>query len=556
MAEEMKTLDIPDAGISSLTANPLLRQLAVMISIAASVALGVAVVLWSQTPNYTPLYGALGGSDAIAVADALKATGADFKIDQGTGLVLVPSSKVQELRLSLASQGLPNTSGTGFEVLQKEAGFGTSRLVEKARYHHALEEEIARTISNINAIKTARVHLALPKQSVFIRKRKKPSASVSVKLHPGRSLTPGNVDAIMHLVASSIPELETERVTIVDQKGRLLNEVGGNRNMRLSSSHFEYTKKIEDNLTNKIESLLEPLIGVGKIRAQVSADIDFTVTEKTLEQYNPDQTALRSEQVNEQVNRLGGASGIAGALSNQPPAAGTAPEKINDEAGGGGEGSSGSSSKQATRNFEIDRTISHTRRAPAMIRRLSVAIIVDDKVTRVEDGTAIRTSRTPEEIEQITSLVRESMGFSLQRGDSIKVINSPFIAEVELEALPELPMWEQPWFWDLLKQAVGVIFAFVLLFVVLKPTMTKLTNPVAINGLEDEEGNLVDSEGGLADDTMLDENGKPVLDDKGEPIKLDGPGEYENVIDAARNMVDTDPKRVAQLVKNWMVEGG
>lgn len=543
----------PNQSLSAFSSNPLLRQLAVMISIAASVALGVAVVLWSQSPNYTPLYGQLGGADASAVADALKASGTDFKIDQGTGLVLVPSADVQELRLKLAAQGLPNSDGMGFEILTQDAGFGTSRLVERARYQHALEAEIARTITNISSVQTARVHLALPKQSVFVRKRKKPSASVVIKLHPGRVLTAGNVAAVVHLVASSIPELEAEKVTVVDHKGKMLSDSNSNSDIKLSASHFEYTKKIENHLTDRIEHLLEPLFGEGKIRAQVSAEVDFTVIEQTLEQYNPDQSALRSEQVNEQLNRLAGAAGIPGALTNQPPAAGRAPENVADGANGGG-GANGSSSKQATRNYEVDRTITHTREAPASIKRLSVAVIVDDKFTTAEDGSVTQLQRTPEEVEQITSIIKEVIGFNMQRGDSVKVINSSFIVQADLEALPEIPMWEESWFWDLVKQVVGVLFAFVLIFVVLKPTINKLTSPVMVEGLTDGGG-----EGGvaaLAGGAAVDDNGQPMLDSNGEPVKLPGPGGYENVIDAARRMVDTDPKRVAQLVKNWMIEDG
>ena len=231
-------------GPGGLRDNPLVRQLAVMVGIAASVALGVAVVLWSQSPNYAPLYGSLADQDAMEVMTALQQAGVDYKVDQATGMVLVPNGKLQELRMQLAAQGLPHSDGLGFEMLQQETGFGTSQLVERARYHHALEGELARTIASIASVKTARVHLALPKQSVFVRKRKQPSASVTLGLYAGRVLESAQVESIIHLVASSVPDLEPGRVTVVDHKGRLLSEERGSSEMKRSGSQFEYTRKV------------------------------------------------------------------------------------------------------------------------------------------------------------------------------------------------------------------------------------------------------------------------------------------------------------------------
>ena len=459
--------------------NPLVRQLAVMVGIAASVALGVAVVLWSQSPNYAPLYGTLADQDAMEVMTALQQAGVDFKVDQTTGMVMVPSGKLQELRMQLASQGLPHSDGLGFEMLQQETGFGTSQLVERARYHHALEGELARTISSISSVKTARVHLALPKQSVFVRKRKKPSASVTLGLYAGRVLEPAQVDSIVHLVASSVPELEPGRVTVVDHKGRLLSEESRSNEMKLSSTQFEYTRKIEEHYRRRIEDLLMPILGKDSIRAQVTAEVDFTVTEQTQEQFNPDQPALRSEQVNEEASRLSAVQGVPGALTNQPPAAGNAPEQAAGGQGAGDNSTPLNTSKQATRNFELDRVISHTRLAPASLRRLSVAVVVDDVLQPGAEGAVIRRARTPEDIERITQLVREAIGFSLQRGDSIKVINSSFLPPEAVEPLPELAIWEQPWFWDVVKQVGGVVIAVLIVFGVLRPTMKKLINPTA-----------------------------------------------------------------------------
>ncbi len=544
---------------TGLTDNPLFRQLAVMVGIAASVALGVAVVLWSQTPNFSPLYGNLGQKDAAAVVAALEQAGVEFRIDEGTGMVLVPAGKLQELRMQLASQGLPNSTGMGFEILNQDTGFGTSRMVEQARYHHALEGELARTISTLANVDTARVHLALPKQSVFVRKRKKPSASVVLKLYAGRSLEQPQVDAIVHLVAAGIPELEASQVTVVDHKGRLLSEPQADRNMKLSATQFEYTQKIEAHYRDRIEHLLAPILGADNVQAQVTADIDFTVTEQTQERYNPEQTALRSEQVNEQVTRNGGAAGgIPGALSNQPPAAATAPEQANAD-NADAAGTPINSSRQATRNFELDRVVSHTRQSPNSIRRLSVAVVVDDVVTTDADGKVVRRERTPEDIERITALVREAVGFNADRGDSVRVINSAFQVPQAPEALPALPIWEQPWVWDLAKQLGGALVVLFLIFGVLRPTLKRLTaTPVS----EVPEG-MVQTVGpdgtpmavpAGPDGKPMAAGGTPAIGADGQPIQLTGPAAYEDTMEAARKLVDNDPKRVAQLVKTWVAE--
>lgn len=535
---------------TALRDNPMVRQLAVMVGIAASVAIGVAMVLWSQSPSYSPLYGSLGEKDAVEVVAALQQAGVEYKVDQGTGMVLVPNGKLQEVRIQLASQGLPQSDGLGFEMLQQDTGFGTSQLIESARYHHALEGELARTIATISGVQSARVHLALPKQSVFVRKRKEPSASVVMKLYPGRVLERGQVDAIVHLVASSIPEMPPGRVTVVDHKGRLLSEERTSGEMKLSASQFEYTRQVEEHYRNRIEELLAPIVGADKVRAQVAADVDFTVTEQTQERFNPDQPALRSEQLNEEASRLSAVQGVPGALSNQPPAAGTAPQQAQGGAGEAGDAASLNTSKQATRNYELDRVVSHTRLSPASLRRLSVAVVVDDIVQPGAAGVPpARRERTPEEIERISQLVREAIGFNAQRGDSVKVINSSFLPPEAVAELPALSLWEEAWFRDVLKQVGGALVALLVIFGVLLPTMKRLLHPAAA---ELPAGALVAAGQGAAGQVVGD--GGRMLGQDGQPVHLPGPAGYENVLEAARGLVDSDPKRVAQLVKTWISE--
>ena len=558
MAEAGNTNNLPATdlagGMTSMVDNPWLRQVAVMVGIAASVALGVAVVLWSQAPNFAPLYGNMAEKDASQVMEALQQSNVEFRVDEASGMVMVPSAKLKEIRMQLAGQGLPNSVGMGFELLQQDTGFGSSQMVERARYQHAIQGELARTIATIGAVHSARVHLAIPKQSVFVRKRQPPSASVALRLHNGRVLEEDQVEAVVHLVASSIPELEPGRVTVVDHKGRLLSGDPESREMKLSATQFEHTRRIEQLFRERVEGLLFPIVGRDKVRAQVTADVDFTVTEQTQERFNPDQPALRSEQLNEQKSLDAGAGGIPGALSNQPPAAGTAPQEAGAVAGAVAQNEAINSSRQSTRNFELDRVISHTRMSPISLRRLSVAVVVDDITTVGEDGTVSVRERTPEEIERLTELVREAIGFDSRRGDSVRVMNSSFLSPEPVADLPEVPIWEQGWFLDIVKQVGGLFLVLILIFFVLKPTMKRLTaSHAGVAGGSDAaariEGPLAQNHEGGAEG-----QGSLLLGSDGEPISLPGGGKYENIMDAARQLVDEDPKRVAQLVKTWVNE--
>jgi flagellar M-ring protein FliF len=537
-----------------LSQNPLARQLIVMIALAASVALGVVIALWAWTPNYSLLYGDLAQKDASEVMAALQQAGIDYKVDEGTGAVMVKSSALHDARLKLAGQGLPRSGSMGFELLQQESGFGTSRAVEAARFHRALEGELARTVATLASVQTARVHLATPKQSVFARKKRQPSASVAVKLFSGRSLEKGQVAAIIHMVASSVPDLEASRVTVVDHKGNLLSGQMDTREMMLTATQFEYTAQLEDHYKQRVEEILTPILGADSVRAQVTAEVDFTVTEQTEERFNPDLPALRSEQINEQSSRAGAAQGgVPGALSNQPPAAGTAPE----QAAGGAAGAEQQAaeplnqSKRATRNYELDKTISHTRLSSGNLRRLSVAVVVDDAVTTNEDGDTVRQERTPEEISRITQLVKEAIGFNAQRGDSVRVINQEFLIPPPPEPLPELPIWEEAWVLDVAKQVGGLLLVLILIFVVLRPTMKKMMEAPMVVHAPGAGGMAAAAMGGVEGGVAT-----PELDSSGEPIKLPGKGKYEDTLDAARQMVNEDPKRVAQVVRSWVAEDG
>ena len=543
-AEEMS------ASFSGLNGLDALRQIGLMIGLAASVAIGVTVVLWSWTPNYGVLYGALAEQDVGTVLDALRQSGIDAKLDETSGAVLVPASDIHSARIKLAAMGLPKGVSAGFEALDKKNTFGISQFMEKARHQRALEIELARTVQSLRSVQSARVHLAVPRQSVFVRNRQKARASVVVDLYPGRILEKGQVTAIVHMVSSSVPNLETAQVTVVDQKGNLLTQGDMDKRLALSNSQFEYTRRLEKSYIERIEGILGPLLGSNALRAQVTADLDFTASEQTQEMYNPDSAVLRSNQTTEESSSGAADGGIPGALSNQPPGIAQAPETLpQGDAGATAPGAPTHSRRREIRNFELDKTISHTRYAMGNLRRLSVAVVVDDRVSVDENGEVTRQQRSPEELERMTELVRKAVGFNAERGDSVNVINSAFTLPVEPEPLPEVPIWEQPWVQDLVKKGVGGLLVLLLVFGVLKPVMKSLAAPRAQELIAASEGGE-GAAGGIAEDTVS-------LSQQAVQPALGGPpGSYEQNLATANAAIEQDPKLVAQVVKNWVKQDG
>lgn len=550
-------------GFGSL---PILRQLGLMLGLAASVALGVGVVLWSQTPNYRVLYSGLASQDAAQIADALQKDGIEYKVDEATGAVMVGADKVHAARLKLASQGLPKGTTQGFEMLNEQPTFGSSQFMESARYQHALEGELGRTIATLGNVQNARVHLAIPKQSVFVKNREQPSASILVSLFPGRELSEGQVSSVVHLVASSVPNMSAERVTVIDQKGRLLTIPESSRGMQLTTNQFEYRRRLEDYYIKRIEDIISPMAGAGGVRAQVVAELDFSITEETKETFNPEQSAIRSEQTVDEQSGLSGnvPSGVPGALTNQPPAGGTltppasaalnpatakTPATANAAAAANNSSSALNSTKRATRNYEVDRTISHTQMPSGSVRRLSVAVVIDDKQTVGAKGETVRTPLKPEEIARLTALVKETVGFNEARGDSLNVINASFTVPIETP-IPDQPLIEQPWVKDLAKQGLGAIAVLLLIFVVLKPVLRSLAEKgksVPATPLQQMTGNP----------ELTNMTGSQ-MGSQSQGIAFQGGGQsnnstsYESQLANAKALVEQDPKRVAQVVKGWV----
>ena len=524
-------------GFSGL---PMLRQIGLMVGLAASVALGVAIVMWSQTPAYTLLYGKLSDAEAARVIESLERANIAYEFEHVSGAITVPSSKVHEARLKLATEGLPGNDLTGYELLDTKQGFGTSRFMEQARYNRALEGELARSIATLQSVESARVHLAIPKRSVFVRGKSKPRASVVLNLYSGNRLDETRLAGIMHLVASSVPELEADQVTIVDQKGRLLTDNNqGSEDIVLSANQLAYTRRLEDLYVKRIGDILTPILGAEGFRAQVAANVDFTMIERTTESYAPENTVIRSEETIEEKTTAAGPMGIPGALSNQPPAAGTTQARVQDQ---DNTTTPVNSSRRATRNYELDRSISHTRFAPGSIERLSVAVVVDHRLQQAQTGKSERVPLSSEELERITALVKEAVGFDEQRNDSVNVSNVSFQPVEEVGPIAEQPaIWQQPWVWDVAKQALGVLLVLLLALGVLRPVLSALAARAETGGAAALPEGAATGQLPLTEDQLH-------LSGQMQGMRVN----TEQQFGMAKSMIENDPRRVAQVVKTWV----
>lgn len=542
-------------AIQGLGRLPVFKQAGLLVALAASVALGAGVVLWARDPAYSPLYSNLSGKSIQQVMDALTAMDVPYKLNETDGTVLVPSKDLHRVRIKLAADGLPQDDDMGMEILGKDPGFGTSQFVERARYQHAMEIELARSIATMDAVNKARVHLALPKQSVFVRNRKKPSASVLLELASGRRLDKDQIAAITHLVASSVPNMESRDVSVVDNRGTMLTSSEDDPVSAATNSRYEFIRKVEDDYRDRVLDILLPVVGEDRLQARVTAEIDFTSLEQTRESFNPDLPALRSEQLTEQQGSPAAAAGIPGALSNQPPGAATAPERTGQAAGSDQGGGVVPSRRSSTRNYEIDRTISHTVSPTPTIRRLSVAVVVDDHKQVAGDGVIERTPLNPEEIARLTGLVKEAIGFSGQRGDTVSVVNTRFIDPPQPEPLPEVSLLDQPWVWDLARQLGAVLSVLLLVFMVLRPAMRRLTSYEVSVRSDAEAAALQGGEGGGVH-RLTDQSGAAGGADGEDTIELPNNMTQERQLQTVKAVIKDDPRRAAQVFRNWINEDG
>jgi flagellar M-ring protein FliF len=534
------------------------RKLGLMFGIAAIIALVAGSWMWSQTPDYRVLYSNLSDRDGGSVIASLQQMNVPYKMAEGGGAILVPSNQVYEMRLRLASQGLPKGGVVGFELMDGQK-LGMSQFQEQVNYQRALEGEITRSIQSLSAVQAARVHLAIPKPSVFVRDQQKPSASVLLSLYPGRTLDAAQVSGIVHLIASSVPELPVKNVTLVDQNGNLLlaaDEGEADAHAGLDPTQLDYLHQVEQSYVKRIEAILTPLVGVGNVKAQVAADLDFAMIEQTAETYKPNpapnEAAIRSQQTSETVGDAGKpASGVPGAMSNQPPGAASAPIAAAASPAGGaaaGAGASGAGAhKESTVNFEVDKTIQHVRQPVGGIKRLSVAVVVNNRKV----GTGKNAKAKPlsaAELAQLQNLVKEAMGYNQARGDTLNLVNAAFSAGEE-EVVPPVPLWKDPGNISLAKEvAKNLLIAallFYLVFGVIRPILRDLAQP-PLDVMPSHAGG--GGEAGEAGEEMAE------ISPQAAARAAQSAG-YEENLRAAKELAKQDPRVVASVVKDW-VGGG
>jgi len=539
---------------TKFSALPWFRQLGLIVAVAATLSLVVLVVMWSAKPEYRPLFDNVSQESASEIMDALTKANIPYKLDQSHGSVLVPASKIHEARIKLAGDGIPQSSDIGFSFFRKQSGLTTSQFMEAARYRHALEAEIARTISQFSNVKAARVHLAIPKRSAFLRKQQKATASVFVDTYSGQTLTTVQIASIVNLVAASIPQLNASDVTVVDKQGRLLTEGSGNAEFATMNRMLSYKEQVEQSYVKKIEDILVPMLGVSNITARVTAEIDTLASKETTEAYDPNKVAVRSESISQEGGSASSvpAQGIPGALSNQPPAnpklsvSSAGDKKADAKKPAKGETAplankpqAGPAQSQTTRNYEVSRTIRHSEKQAGELKRLTVAVLVGHK--RVKDKKTGGYTNKPlakDELTKIENLVKSAVGFDEKRGDKVEIIHSPFSQPEPIQPLPEPGIFEQPWFWQLVKQLGAGFLVLIIIFAVLRPMLKSLANQPAEQIYIPQEQKL--PPGMTAEQLAMGQNG---------PQR---PQNYEDGMTYVRSMAESDPRRVAQVVKGWV----
>ena len=525
------------AQLEGFTRLPRSRQVGLIVGAAAIIGIIVAVLLWSQQPNYSPLFTGLGTKEAGEVAQALDQEGIPYEVDSGAGRIDIPASQVHQTRIKLAAQGLPSGGYDGFEIMKQNEGFGVSQFMEQARYQRALEGELARSIMSMGSVEQARVHLAMPKDSVFIRDRKEPKASIVVHVGSGGNFGDEQVQAVTNLVASAIPALKADNVSVVNQSGELLSGRERDPEAAEDERQFNYVRRLERAYASRIENILQPVVGRDGVRAQVTAEVDFTETERTQELFNPDTAAVRSRQESRSTQQQGEAAGIPGSLSNEPPGAATAPEEINPGEGGSNGENGQVLREDSTVNYELDRTITHSSTPAGSLKRLSVAVVVDHERTTNEAGEEITVPRDEEEVQRIESLVRDAVGFDPGRGDSVNVVSASFAPGDDPS---KVPWYEQAWVWDIAKQVVGAALVIFLILGVLRPVLRNLAQPPSHEPSEEEEDEAM---------AELERQKAQMQEELEREIQV---ADYETNLQTAKTLARQDPKRVAQVVRSWI----
>ncbi len=551
------------------------QKIVFIVALAALIAVVVGTVLWSQQPNWKVLFSNLTEKDGGAIVALLEAQNTPHRFGDN-GSLLVPADRVHEIRLKLASQGLPRGGLVGFELLENQK-FGTSQFAEQVNYQRGLEGELAKTIQSIGSVQTARVHLAIPKPSVFVREEQKPTASVMLNLYPGRSLDNGQIAGIAHLISSSVPQLPMGSVSIIDQNGNLLSQLKSKlTEAGLDPAQLKYVRETESDIINRVQEILKPVLGAGNFKVQIAADIDLSQNEQTAETYRPNSTpettAIRSKQSNESASVNQSTGGVPGALTNQPPVPATAPLTQPATGAPAAPGKAGksdqlpgqlesagvsaplnalgqpvSTTKNATVNFEVDKTVRYTKQSIGNIRRLSAAMVINHRKEVGKDGQPVNKPLPEAELKQINELVREAMGFNKERGDTISIANAPFtVASKDENALP---IWKDPENISYAKDAVkylliAALVAF-LYFKIIKPSVDTMfaPPPSADTDVIGPDGTIIRSDGSIGEDG----------EDDATQVSIDA---YGAKLQKARDVAAADSKAIANIIKDWMNPNG
>ena len=546
MADQATASSALPFGLGALSQLNARQKLTAMAMLAFAIALLVGAWLWTKEPPYGVLFSNLSDQDGGQIVTSLQQQNIPYKYSEGGGAILVPVSQVHDARLKLASQGLPKGGLVGFELMENQK-LGISQFAEQVNYQRGLEGELARSIQTLGAVRAARVHLAIPKQTAFLRDDLKPSASVLVSLQPGRTLDPPQVAGIVHLVSSSVPQLAPSNVSVIDQDGKLVSQrQEGFKNDSLNPSQLGYVKEVEAQYVKRVETILEPLLGKGNFRTQIAAEVDFNQIDQVEESYLPNpvpDTAIRSQQTAETGAGNPPAVGVPGALSNQPPVPATAPITNPPVAGaaGGAGGAGNNYTRNATINYELDKTVRHTRGTAGGVKRLSVAVAVNHKRPLGNDGKPGKAvPPTSEELKRVNDLVRESVGFNEKRGDTINVATASFV-QSEAEAIPDTPLWKDPSVIAFAKEAAQyLIFALIAWLV-----WTKLLKPVfemfaAAAQRAESERKAAAEAAGVSEIAHVGAQHVRNFDDK---------------LKHARDTAHQEPKLIADLIKEWMGAG-
>lgn len=527
--------------LKGATGMPVVRQLTLTIALAASVAIAFFAVMWMQAPEYRPLGVSTEPQETADIVRALEARQIQFDLDQRTGMIMVAADRIYDARMAMAEENILVGAQKGYELLDEEQGFGVSQFREFNNHRRSVEGELRRSIMKIQAVQDARVILATPKTTTFLRDRRKPSASVHVVLKPGRMLGADRVRGIMNLVAAGVPELKAEDVVVVDQSGSLLSRGVSDASALRNERDLALVKTIEQSLYDKVSNILTPWVGADRFTAEVNAELDFTRIEATEERFDPE-AAVRSEQSSEeqQIGEGGGAGGVPGTLTNQPPGL-TEAEVLEEQR------ATRNLRTSATRNYELDRTVSYTQSQVGKVQRLSVAVVVDyNTVTDPESGEQSLEPWTEEDLATLAAAVRSAVGYREERGDQVSVVSRAFYRTEVPEAV-ETPMWEQAWFLDLTKQVLGGIAIIVVIFGLLRPLYRNLSQA---GEMVREQQSMAIADMSQMREAALQEAvpGLPT------PISLDSDDSESAKMETIRNLIAEDPERVAQVVKTWVKE--